>query len=215
LGCLFNRVGHALTSSVSLSYMHAAPVWLSYASPAVAAVALCVSFATFRRAGPRIKGKLTVPNLPKPTTTSRSAYLAQLLNEDVVLTIRLFNSGLAGVEIIGFFAAFGLQGIQFTTFEFTDDDVYTGEKLPYRMDGGSSKTWALSLVEPLSRLNTTDLKLNKVRFRFFRSLVGGLWAVTPNAGVVVALGNATEIHVGVGTWKLIKSFLTVVRLTAP
>jgi hypothetical protein len=134
----------------------AAPVWLSYAAPTIALVALLVSLATYRRAGPRIRARLSVPDFPSAEGEDVFSYISTIVENDFILTLRLYNRGLAAIDVTGFFASVGLSGYHISPFEFTQSDFYSGPSLPIRLEGGSSQTWELSLVEPLKRLAVLD-----------------------------------------------------------
>src|SRR4051794_28235974 len=134
--------------------MSAAPVWLSYVSPAIAMVALLISLATYRRAGPRIRARLILPEFPSAEGHDYVSYLKGLVDDDYILELRLYNRGLAAVDVSGFFSSIGLAAYHVSPFEFTSSDFYSGPALPMRLEGGSSQTWELSLVEPLRRLTT-------------------------------------------------------------
>ena len=191
--------------------MTAAPVWLSYAAPTIALVALLVSLATYRRAGPRIRARLSVPDFPSAEGEDVFSYISTIVESDFILTLRLYNRGLAAIDVTGFFASVGLSVYHISPFEFTQSDFYSGPSLPIRLEGGSSQTWELSL-EPLRRLAVLDEparlqhKLNILQF------LNPFSFARPLAGISVALGNATEVIAHISPWKMAKLYFLYLRL---
>ncbi len=128
------------------------------------------------------------------------------------MTLRLYNRGLAAIDVTGFFASVGLSVYHVSPFEFTQSDFCSGPSLPLRLERGSSQTWELSLVQPLTRLAVLDEparlqhKVNILQFLKPFSFA------RPSAGVSVALGNATEVIAHISYWKMVELYLQFLRI---
>jgi hypothetical protein len=118
--------------------MKGAPVWITYVTAGVAVVALMVSFATYLRAGPRIRVRMNPPH------NRRSS-------KDSDLTVTVTNKGLAPVDvlaiILGFRSFFSLIYI----VELSPAYRHTGEELPLRLEPGSQRKWSYKISEPFKQ----------------------------------------------------------------
>jgi hypothetical protein len=159
-----------------------APAWLSYAAPIVAAVALFVSVGTYRRAGPRIRAKLTVSPLSVQAGVT----------DDFMLALTVTNKGLAPVDLKGFYLGISMLFLNGRIWEYTNEDIYEGENLIYRLEGGSTRSWTLSSDEPrvrgsqMNRQNKTRTKITRGKLIHLPRLLSFV--------VTIDLGNGVQVN---------------------
>lgn len=114
-----------------------APAWVSYASPAVALLALAVSLATYRRAGPKIRIKF-------PHTVVRLAANAPL-------DIR--NAGLAPIDIVALrLRLFNRSGPTLRELPLAAEST----RVPVRLEGGSGIVFQVQLDELHTMIRTSS-----------------------------------------------------------
>jgi hypothetical protein len=118
--------------------MQGAPAWVTYVTAGIALAAFAVSIQTYRRAGARIKVHMTLPRDWNSATAP-----------DVTITIT--NGGLAPISIQKFRMGLQLGGSVLHVADLTNNDLYAGQNLPYRLDGQDAKEWVFSLEEALIR----------------------------------------------------------------
>jgi hypothetical protein len=124
----------------------AAPAWLSYASPAIALLALLVSLNTYRRAGPRIRARMTLV---------RSRFTLEM--DGLLLFLAVRNRGLSPNEVRRLtLVADNLPGAGSHPLHlFYEDvrakDVVQGPRLPYELGGLSNANWVVDLARVLRR----------------------------------------------------------------
>lgn len=128
--------------------VNATPDWLSYATPAVAllalmvsAIALGVSVATYRRAGPRVKVRVWAPRGWKET------------DERLHISITAWNSGLAPVQVVGIRLAtpFGDKAPLYELVNFNEVDRVEGPQLKAVLSPGTEETWVFDAFAALTR----------------------------------------------------------------
>src|SRR4051794_30854544 len=120
--------------------MGGAPVWLSYVSVSIAAVAALVAILTYRRSSSTVKAEFILRTLDRESPL-------------ITFTIGLYNRGSSGIEIIDI-QLHGTwwrwrrwrRGILFdrSLAEFLHDDPFmklAGPRLPTKIEQGSSATW--------------------------------------------------------------------------
>jgi hypothetical protein len=129
--------------------VQSAPAWLSYASPAVALVALLVSVATYYRAGPRVEVDATSPWHWKPS------------DGDLQVTVVVRNTGLAPIQIVSVRIAARLVTPHLTMafyVPFSNDDAYEGPDFPLKLEPGHQQTWVFDAVSSIKRQYGADYK---------------------------------------------------------
>lgn len=187
--------------------MSTAPAWLSYASPAIAIVALLVAAATYRRAGPRIRVKAnTVKPWGKPA-------------DELDIEIRIINCGLAQVQVVEVSAAYvWVNDFVAASVRLTKDDMYEGPDLPAKLEGGHSMLMTYDVKSAISREYGPR---SEARAKFKKQMQGlagvkTFWRIgwetvlrspnylllpgLPRAVVLVSLGNGTAVSVTL--WRL-------------
>ena len=160
----------------------AAPVWLSYASPAIALLALVVAGATYRRAGPRVWARAYISTLP-----------ADSPEKDLLVTLRLSNHGLAAQDILSAHWGFSYTFLTVKALLFEAEDISVGEGFPLRLDGRSTRTWVLSLRKPLDRYVASgkipSLSLRAMKFHPLGITIFGIHRHIPAVAIAVDLGT--------------------------
>ncbi len=135
-----------------------APAWLSYASPAIALVALLVATAsvllaraTYRRAGPDVRARYWVALNSEELPAARAPLV-------VIITAR--NRGLASVDVERLILQRGdFSGKHFQWRFYVDEtgELEDGPKLPVRLEAGTKRTWVYGLREiNLNRKTATE-----------------------------------------------------------
>jgi hypothetical protein len=172
--------------------MSAAPAWITYATGVVAVVALIVSLATYRRAGPIVRASVKIFSLPSGDRPG----------DDLALALTVGNRGLASIDILAMhYGATSAFGVQVFVAEFTNADVYDGPALPFRLDGNAARTWILSVRETLRRASSASAPM-KVEPRIrLRPSVLREFAYLPSLSVAIDLGNSNEVIARLGYWK--------------
>jgi hypothetical protein len=182
--------------------MEPAPAWLSYASSAVALLALGVAVATYRRAGPNIKAKMTLA----PLSTG------QIVGDDYLINLRVNNTGLAPIDLLGFYVALNFL-VNLKAVKFDNSDISSGEPLPFRIDSSSEKQWTLSVMRSLIRTKSRGrpygLKLGFSRHAVLNAYA--FWRPLSLLGITIALGNGMTAHAGLSLWQAIKLYWILVR----
>jgi len=177
-------------------------VWISCGSLGVAIAALLTSLATYRRAGPRIRVKVSLPvNWRDLKTRETLASSRESLKGRLDLTISIFNKGLSPVDITAIrFAVRAGPTLAYVT-EFTEFDIPAGSLLPYRLEGGSKRVWSLDIIKVAqqgrdafeSKINfsTTKIKFSMKGFYPFSPFSPSLFL--PNIAFAVELGTGAEV----------------------
>jgi hypothetical protein len=142
-----------------------APAWLSYASPAIALLALLVSLATYRRAGPRIRAKLRLAE-----QTRREEII-----DDILVTLSVKNTGHKPKKVYGFSVSLpdvggvariaGLGLVRGVFLKITAEDIYAGEALPHEVPETDRREWTLRVLPALRRAPDTVGFFEYFRFR--------------------------------------------------
>lgn len=198
--------------------MQSAPVWLSYASPAVALLSLAVATATYLRAGPRVRVSASVPKRKHHADGKAEA------------TVIVRNTGLAPVQIISIRMCFLVPPVNpafIPVLVFTDDDRYAGPEFRSTLAAGHQETWKLEIRSALERAKVDALvplqealeearKGDFIAFLYFMHtalrLRSFLAVFRGHIGVVmvVELGNGAEVVAPMRwlTWQLYKAART-------
>jgi hypothetical protein len=177
-------VRNTLVASVEQALAEAAggpPDWLAYVSPAIALAALVVSFLafrvnrkTFKAAGPGVR--LMVSSGPLTIEW-----------REVGVRVTVTNYGRAAVDVLGF-TLLPDKGLMM----YPQPVEPEGERLPYRLEASSSRTWSLNpgpllvVYEVLTKYDhypadrgKRSRRVRKKRIKRFR--------------VEVSLGNGTRV----------------------
>ncbi len=173
-----------------------APAWLSYASPAVAALAFLLALATYRRAGPQVTARIQVSS-----GTAEDGF-----GSDLLITLRLANKGLAPVDIEALYIGLSAFSAAIRIGEIMNIDMVNGEQLPYRLEGTSVRTWVWSYRRSIRRMLTSGNMEPRVGYLWPSGLPLLSWPITAYIAVALATGERHARFGPVGTFKLIKEF---------
>lgn len=178
--------------------MEPAPAWLSYASPVIALVALLVSLATYRRAGPRVRVDASASKNWKGP------------NDDLEVTIVARNTGLAPVQVSSIRLALDYVGLDafIPTLNLTNEDCREGSPLKFKLEGNHEEVWRFDVIAAMKRQFGEDyegfslakptpwlvMKSAMLAIRSFLSLlVPGLGLRFVGVVAVVDLGNGIQV----------------------
>lgn len=128
--------------------MEQAPAWVSYASAAIAVVALLVSMATYRRAGPRVRVDAAAPkNWRGP-------------KDDLEITVTARNTGLAPVQVSSIRLALDYVGLDafIPTLNLTNADCREGSPLKFTLEGNHEEVWKFDALAAMRRQFGDDYK---------------------------------------------------------
>lgn len=175
--------------------MTPAPSWLSYISPAIALVALLLSVASYRRAGPRVRVHARLVKMQAPSG-----------KQDLIIELTLNNAGLATTQITGFYATVQ-QFVTWRIAQFHSSSILSGEDLPFLLEGQNEGIWRFSIA---NSVDTTDISVAREKRLIFRAYAeankpmryGGLTAASmnplPSAGLSVTLGSGLQVDTRLG-----------------
>jgi hypothetical protein len=200
----FHLFGHAVACHVlgspAVSPAATAPVWLTYVSAAIALLAMLISLATYRRAGPRVWAKVYISTFPDDAP-----------DNDLLVTLRLSNHGLAAQDVLGAHWGFSWSPVSVKAVQLHNEDISEGEQLPIRLDGRSTKTWVFSLRKTMKRLAASgDVRsLIKPSYKLhWYSFIPIMWhhKIIPAFAIAVDLGtNEIEARISLrSTYKLLR-----------
>lgn len=176
--------------------MEQAPAWLSYVSAAIAVVALLVSMATYRRAGPRVRVDATAPKNWKGP------------EDDLEVTITARNTGLAPVQVSSIRLALDYVGLDafIPTLNLTNADCREGSPLKFTLEGNHEEVWKFDALAAMRRQFGEDYKgfslaeptpglIMKSSILMFRSILSIFTTSFRFVGVVavVDLGNGIQV----------------------
>ncbi len=130
--------------------MKSAPAWITYVTAVVAVLALLVSFATYLRAGPRVRVRMRPPH-------------RQRSDKDSDLTVTVTNKGLAPVDVLAIILGFVAGPGFFRITELSEEHRHSGEDLPHRLLPGSQKEWSYRIGEQVKQriIRLADVDLSK------------------------------------------------------
>jgi hypothetical protein len=113
--------------------MKAAPPWVTYVTTAVAVMALVVSIATYVRAGPRVRVKLSLSGWWR--------------TEDADVTVTVINRGLAPVDVSSIVMSFRMFFGTIHIAELTGSNYRSDEAPLLRLEPGSQRKWNYKLSD--------------------------------------------------------------------
>jgi hypothetical protein len=116
-----------------MRFMDPSTTWLSFVSVGISLVALLLSVATYRRAGPRIRVLASGPKKWVPA------------DPKLPITITVYNSGLAPVQIVSLRLAVNLAGsLDFIeSVRIGPQDPEEGPEMPLTLRDGHREVWVI------------------------------------------------------------------------